>query len=80
MGGRKSEWRSLIRGNAPVRFERGEGEWVEVRSTRIDEQAMYEVVSAVTPTKRFARYDDALSTARRVRTEWDRLAKRPRRA
>jgi hypothetical protein len=70
-------WRSIVRGNAPVRYERGEGEWVEIRSTRVGEQSVYEVASSRGQSLRCQRYLDALSAARGLRAAWDRLAKRP---
>jgi hypothetical protein len=73
----RDEWRAVVRGNAPVRYEREDGAWVEVRPTREAERAVYEVRSSRGPEGRCDRYADALSAAQRVRSRWDHLAKRP---
>ncbi len=74
-GPTKTEWRSVIRGNAPVRYERADGSWVEVRATRDKERAVYEVVSSRGKTARCEKYFEALSKALRLRDAWDRLTK-----
>ncbi len=65
----------MVRGNAPVRYERGDGAWVEIRSTRVAERALYEVASSRGHSARCEKYSDALSAAQRMRAEWDQLSK-----
>jgi hypothetical protein len=72
----KGEWRSIVRGNAPVRYERDDGEWVEVRSTRVDERSVYEVAGSRGQISRYEKYYDAVTEALRRRGLWDRLMKR----
>jgi len=74
-GPSKSEWRSVVRGNAPVRYERADGSWVEIRPTRVAERALYEVSSSRGQTARCEKYFEALSAAERMRADWDGLSK-----
>ena len=76
-GPTKTMWRSVVRGNAPVRYEREDGAWVEVRPTRVAEHSVYEVVASSGQTRCCEKYFDALGEASRLRDAFDRLAKRP---
>jgi len=68
-------WRTVVKGNAPVRYERADGAWVEVRPTRVAERAVYEVASSRGGRARCEKYFDALSEAGRLRDAWDHLGK-----
>jgi len=70
----KSKWQSVVRGNAPVRYERPDGAWVEIRPTRIAERPLYEVASSRGHSACCEKYFEALSEAERMRADWDRLA------
>jgi hypothetical protein len=76
-GPTKTGWRSVIRGNAPVRYEREDGAWVEVRPTRVDAHSVYEVVSSAGQTRCCEKYFEALGEANRLRDAFDKLGKRP---
>ena len=70
----KSKWQSVVRGNAPVRYERADGAWVEIRPTRVAQRPLYEVASSRGHSARCEKYVEALSAAERMRADWDQLS------